>query len=40
MRPELHKLSCRRISMSEQEWEFYMDDMIKFCEKVLNYTEE
>jgi uncharacterized protein with HEPN domain len=25
--------------MSEQEWGFYLDDMIKFCEKVLSYTE-
>lgn len=24
--------------MSEREWEFYQDDMIKFCEKVQNYT--
>ena len=25
--------------MSEREWGFYLDDMIKFCEKVLSYTE-
>ncbi len=25
--------------MSEREWRFYLDDMIKFCEKVLSYTE-
>ncbi|HEX2770669.1 MAG TPA: DUF86 domain-containing protein [Geobacteraceae bacterium] len=25
--------------MSEREWGFYLDDMIKFCEKVLFYTE-
>lgn len=23
--------------MSEREWGFYLDDMIKFCEKVLSY---
>ncbi len=26
--------------MSEREWRFYLDDMIKFCEKVLCYTEQ
>ncbi|KJR97796.1 MAG: nucleotidyltransferase [Desulfobulbaceae bacterium BRH_c16a] len=26
--------------MSEREWEFYLDDMIKFCKKVLSYTEQ
>ena len=26
--------------MSEREWSFYLDDMIKFSEKVLVYTEE
>lgn len=26
--------------MSEREWAFYLDDMIKFSEKVLAYTEE
>jgi uncharacterized protein with HEPN domain len=25
--------------MSEREWGFYLDDMIKFSEKVLAYTE-
>ena len=26
--------------MFEREWGFYLDDMIKFCEKVLSYTEQ
>ena len=26
--------------MSEHKWGFYLDDMIKFAEKVLVYTEE
>ena len=26
--------------MSERAWGFYLDDMIKFCEKVLSYTEQ
>ncbi|HEY4580170.1 MAG TPA: DUF86 domain-containing protein [Candidatus Acidoferrales bacterium] len=25
--------------MSEREWDFYLDDMISFAEKVLAYTE-
>src|SRR5450631_1905825 len=25
--------------MSERAWGFYLDDMIKICEKVLSYTE-
>ena len=25
--------------MSEREWQFYLDDMIKFAKKVLQYTE-
>ena len=25
--------------MSEREWYFYLDDMIKFSEQVLSYTE-
>lgn len=25
--------------MSEREWDFYLDDMIRFSEKVLTYTE-
>lgn len=25
--------------MSEREWRFYIDDMIRFSEKVLAYTE-
>lgn len=26
--------------MSDREWGFYLDDMIRFCEKVLSYTEQ
>lgn len=25
--------------MSEREWRFYLEDMIRFCEKVGAYTE-
>ncbi|MFZ4856346.1 MAG: DUF86 domain-containing protein [Desulfuromonadaceae bacterium] len=25
--------------MSEREWRFYLDDMVRFCEKVVVYTE-
>jgi uncharacterized protein with HEPN domain len=25
--------------MSERAWQLYLDDMVMFCERVLNYTE-
>ena len=25
--------------MSEREWKFYLDDMIRFCDNVLSYTD-
>lgn len=26
--------------MSKREWEFYLDDMMSFCKKILSYTAQ
>jgi len=42
LRPELRALLKRKPCMSDaarREWRFYLDDMIRFAEKVLAYTD-